>query len=174
MANFKDSPKFSVNDEYYTPKKAWEQIAKYIPKNKVIWEAFGRDTRIHSPKYLKELGFKVLTTKRDFFVENKGDIIVSNPPYDKKEKLKQKVLERLLQIDKPFILIMPTTTIHTKYYRDIFKKQIRNLQLIIPKEKIQFYNLDKSGNMVIKNNCSFYSIYLCYKIYLKKDLVFLS
>ena len=173
MANFKDSPIFRVNDEYYTPKKAWEQIAKYIPKNKVIWEAFGTNPKIHSPKYLKELGFKVLTTRKDFFKENKGEIIVSNPPYDKKEKLKQKVLERLLQIDKPFILIMPTTTLHTKYYREIFKDKLKNVQIIIPKDKIQFYNIDEKGKMVCKNNCSFYSIYLCYKMKYKKDTIFL-
>ena len=67
---------------------------------------------------------------------------------------------------------MPTTTLHTKYYRDIFGENIKDLQLIIPKDKIQFYNLE-NDKMVYKNNCSFYTIYLCYKIGLKKDLTFL-
>ena len=31
---------FDVNDEYFTPKSAWEAIKDYIPKDKVIWEAF--------------------------------------------------------------------------------------------------------------------------------------
>lgn len=173
MANFKDSPIFGINDEYYTPKSAWENISHLIPKNKVIWEAFGTSSKIHSVRYLKELGFKVERTFRDFFKENKGDVVVSNPPYNKREQMKQKVLQRLIEIDKPFILILPTSTIHTKYYRDIFGKNIKHVQLIIPSDKIQFYNLDKHGNMVMKNNCSFYSLYLCYKMNFKKDIIFL-
>ena len=39
MANFKDSPKFAVYDDYYTPKWIWEKIEHLIPKDKVIWEA---------------------------------------------------------------------------------------------------------------------------------------
>ena len=172
MANFKDSPKFQIQDEYYTPKKAWQRIQHLLPKHQVIWEAFGLNPSIHSAKYLRELGFKVVTTDKDFFGENKGDIVVSNPPYNKKEKLKQKVLSRLVALDKPFILIMPTTTIHTKYYRDIFGENIKYLQLLIPDDKIQFYTLDGEGNQHFQNNCSFYSIYLCYKLYLPKDIMF--
>ena len=93
----------SNNDEYYTPKKAWEQIKQFIPKDKIIWEAFGTNPSIHSARYLRELGFNVITTDEDFFEEDKGDIVVSNPPYNKKEKLKQKVLERLVSLNKPFI-----------------------------------------------------------------------
>ena len=171
MANFKDSPTFTNNDEYYTPKSAWEKIQNYIPKDKVIWEAFGTKEGIQSPQFLRELGYKVETTDKDFFQENKGDIVVSNPPYNKKEKLKQKVLARLVELDKPFILIMPTTTIHTKYYRDIFQENIKYLQFLIPDDKIQFYTI-QDGKPHFRNNCSFYSIYLCYKLNLENDIAF--
>ena len=33
-------------DEYMTPPSAWEAIQKYIPKNKVIWEAFYGDGKL--------------------------------------------------------------------------------------------------------------------------------
>ena len=34
---------FINHDDYMTPKTAWNNIKQYIPKNKVIWEAFYGD-----------------------------------------------------------------------------------------------------------------------------------
>ena len=48
MANFKDSPKFQIQDEYYTPKKAWDKIKHVIPPDALLWEAFGLNPSIHS------------------------------------------------------------------------------------------------------------------------------
>ena len=28
------------NDEYYTKKESWADIAQYLPRDKVIWECF--------------------------------------------------------------------------------------------------------------------------------------
>lgn len=28
------------NDEYYTKKESWDDIAQYLPRDKVIWECF--------------------------------------------------------------------------------------------------------------------------------------
>ena len=47
----------SNHDDYMTPKHAWEAIKDYIPRDKVIWEAFYGDGK--SGKYLEELGFSV-------------------------------------------------------------------------------------------------------------------
>ena len=41
--------KLNTNDEYYTPKIAWENIAQYLPKDKVIWESF------YSPHAMKKM-----------------------------------------------------------------------------------------------------------------------
>ena len=56
-------------NEAYTPKSAFESIAKFIPKDKVIWECFtrGNHSKIKSPQYLRDLGFKVIATGEDFF-----------------------------------------------------------------------------------------------------------
>ena len=59
-------------DEYMTPPSAWEAIQKYIPKNKVIWEAFYGDGK--SGDTLRTLGFKVIHDKVDFFENNLGDL----------------------------------------------------------------------------------------------------
>ena len=70
---------FIKHDDYMTPKYAWEWIEDFIPKDKVIWEAFYGDGE--SGKFLSALGFNVIHEETDFFTNNLGDVIVSNPPY---------------------------------------------------------------------------------------------
>tara|TARA_R110000824_G_scaffold36003_1_gene112184 strand:- start:260 stop:451 length:192 start_codon:yes stop_codon:yes gene_type:complete len=55
--NFPQPPKNKC-DDYMTPKSAWEAIDEYIPKDKVIWEAFKGDGK--SGEYLTELGCEVI------------------------------------------------------------------------------------------------------------------
>lgn len=42
MAGFQTKT-FLKHDDYMTPKSAWESILQYIPKDKLIWEAFYGD-----------------------------------------------------------------------------------------------------------------------------------
>ncbi len=52
MANLKDSPKFNIHNDYYTPDSAWKAINHLIPKDKVIWEACMLNSNLsQSPKY---------------------------------------------------------------------------------------------------------------------------
>ena len=77
MAGFQTKT-FSNHDDYMTPKSAWQNIAEYIPKDKQIWEAFYGDGT--SAENLKELGFNVVSEPIDFYKEDRGEIIVTNPP----------------------------------------------------------------------------------------------
>jgi len=61
---------FLKHDDYMTPKYAWENIQKFIPKDKIIWEAFYGDGK--SGNYLKELGFNVIHEPFDFFENDVG------------------------------------------------------------------------------------------------------
>jgi hypothetical protein len=155
---------FQKHDDYMTPKSAWEDIQQFIPKDKVIWEAFYGDGK--SGEYLQELGFNVIHKDVDFFTSDLGDIIVSNPPFSKKKE----VFTRLRELDKPFIVICPAFTISTQYFKNLFKD---NIQLIIPKKRIQF---QKQVNGVVpegwENKCNFECFYYCYKIGLDKDIIF--
>jgi hypothetical protein len=47
----------SGNDHYMTQKSTWDMISMYIPRDKVLWEAFYGDGQ--SGNYLRELGFEV-------------------------------------------------------------------------------------------------------------------
>ena len=60
-----EDAKLDIDNDYMTPKYAWENIAHLIPKDKVIWEAFYGNG--DSGKYLTELGFNTIHEPVDFF-----------------------------------------------------------------------------------------------------------
>jgi hypothetical protein len=163
------SPKtFMKHDDYMTPKYAWENIKQYIPK-KQIWEAFYGDGK--SGEYLRELGFEVIHEPIDFFEEDRGEIIVSNPPFSKSKE----VFERLKELGKPFIVIMPSQKINTGYIRNSFMNTPEPLQIIIPRKRIHFEKLiDGKKPENWKNACGFDCFYYCWKINLPRDIVWLE
>lgn len=163
MAGF-HTKTFLKHDDYMTPKYAWENIQHIIPKDKLLWEAFYGDGK--SGEYLKELGFNVIHNDNDFFENNEGDLVVSNPPFS----LSKEVLTRLVKLNKPFIMILPSSKINTQYVRNLFKNQDDKLQIIIPRKRIQFI---KNGNE-LQNACNFDCFYYCWKINLDRDIIWLD
>lgn len=154
---------FKVYDDYMTPKSAWENIQHLIPRDKVIWEGFYGDGT--SGAHLKDLGFETIHEPIDFFENDLGDIVVSNPPF---AKIKE-ILERLVLLDKPFILIIPSSKINTQYFRTIFKD--KKIQIIIPPRRIQFIKTPIDINN--RQGCNFDCFYYCYKIGLKQDITWI-
>tara|TARA_R110000822_G_C14992209_1_gene459819 strand:+ start:74 stop:553 length:480 start_codon:yes stop_codon:yes gene_type:complete len=159
MANF-NTTGFIKHDDYMTPMSAWENIKEYIPTDKIIWESFYGNGA--SGNNLKELGFNVIHEEVDFFENDLGELIVSNPPFS----LCKEIMNRLYELDKPFILILPSSKINTQYFR---KWKDKKIQIIIPKSRIQFI---KDGNE-LQNKCSFDCFYYCYKINLEDDITWL-
>jgi hypothetical protein len=156
---------FITHDDYMTPKYAWADIAKYIPADKIIWEAFYGSGS--SGRYLTELGFNVIhDPELDFFTENRGEIIVSNPPFS----LIPRILKRLVALDKPFILLMPSSKINTQYFRNILKG---NIQIIVPRKRIQFEKWVDGVPVVLKSSCNFDCFYYCWKWGLESDIVWI-
>ena len=166
MAGF-HTKTFMKHDDYMTPKSAWENIKQFIPTDKVIYEPFYGDGK--SGEYLRQLGFTVIHEPIDFFENDLGDIIVSNPPFSKTKD----ILKRLKDLDKPFILILPSSKIHTSYFREFFDSD-KKLQIIIPRKRIHF---EKHVNGEIpkdwKSDCNFDCFYYCYKMDLKNDITWL-
>jgi len=157
VGGFCGKPKGYNNDEYFTLKSTWELIKDYIPKDKKIWESFKGNGQ--SATYLKELGFDVECYDEDFFNSNHGEIIITNCPFSKKKQ----VLEYIFKLDKPFIMIMPCEVMNYKYLTPFHE----HLQLIIPKKRMKFLK----DNEVVKFNYD--CIFFCWKMSLKKDLIFL-
>ena len=150
------------NDEYYTPKHVWEDILHLLPKDKVIWEAFYGNGQ--SGKDLRSLGLKVIHNDEDFFEHDRGDYCLSNPAFS----IIPKILERLVKLNKPFILIMPASKLNTQYFRKLFKGD-DDLQLIIPKKRIHFITPGIS-----KSSCWFDCNYYCWKMNLPKGINWLE
>ena len=147
---------YVANDEYYTDNGEWDKIKDFIPKDKQLWEAFYGDG--NSSVYLKSLGFNVISQQEDFFQANHGEVVVSNPPFSKKKE----VIQRLVELDKPFILIMPLEVLTYKYTEPIRE----HLQILIPKKRMIFI---KDGTQVKFNyDC----IFFCYKMGFEKDIYY--
>ena len=174
MAGF-HTKTFQKWDDYYTQKSTWEAIKDYIPKDKVIWEAFYGDGT--SAQHLRDLGFKVVSEDIDFYEEERGDIIVTNPPFSDMKN----VFQRLAILDMPFIMILPVSKICTRYYHDWLEDmealhpEIQDqIQLIVPRKRIQF--LKMVNGVVVPNKSSssnFDCYYYCHRINLPKSIIHL-
>jgi hypothetical protein len=155
MSVFNAVPK-NVNDDCVTPIEVWTNIEQYLPKDKIIWCPFF----YNGEHKLKDLGYNIIHQDRDFFTSQPDDydLIVDNPPFSKKKD----ILRRCLELDKPFILIMPTSTLCYQYFK-IYKD---NIQLIIPPKRYNF-------KPELKSSASFETLYFCYKMDLPQDIIFI-
>jgi len=169
MAGF-HTKTFLKHDDYMSPKSAWENIQQFIPKDKVIWEPFYGDGK--SGEYLRELGCKeVIHEKEDFFETDKGEVVITNPPFSNSKA----VVNRLMKLDKPFIIIMPCSKICTSYFRENMKDLDEPIQIIIPRRRIHFDKLvDGKTPKDFINRCNFDCFYYCYKMKLDRDIVWLE
>jgi hypothetical protein len=157
-------------NDYETTKTTWKEIIEYIPSDKLIYEPFYLNGK--SKEYLIELGLKqenIIHVDKDFFDYHKQikfDIIISNPPFDKKKI----ILQELKKIDKPFILLLPIAVITKSYFKKLYKN---NIQILIPKHRTQFNQFDNDKKNNIKSNVYFDCIFVCYKCNFTKDIIYL-
>jgi hypothetical protein len=157
-----------------SPKSVWENIKQFIPENKTIYDPFygngqsGIDLASVLPNN------KIIHESVDFFIYKdiyKYDIIVSNPSFSNYKE----ILKALVVINKPFIVVLPSSKINTQTFRNIFKDSQDNLQIIIPRKRIHFkkiVNGIEPENW--KNGCNFDCFYYCYKLNLQKDITWLE
>jgi len=150
----------NTNDNYCTPKYAWKNISHLLPKDKVIWEPFYFEGT--SGNHLKELGFNVIHENVDFFENNFGDIIVSNPPFSDIPR----ILKRLKEIGKPWVLLMPVQKWGTNYMKEYKDK----MQIVIPWERVNFKSEDETKT----GNCPFDCFYYFYDMNLPQDAILLK
>ena len=162
MANFKDSNKFDVYDDYYTPEWVWEKIKHLVPKDKIIWESCMLNAhKSTSIDIWKKWGYKVVGDKSwDILTCDipECDIIITNPPFE--TEIKKRILKRLIEIDKPFIIIMNNLNTFSNYFQEIM--DLNETQIITPKQKLHY----KKDGEKEKTNTSFYSVFVAYKMQL--------
>ena len=151
------------SDNYATDKIGWDIIKEYIPKDKTLWCPFYCDGK--QKEYLNELGFENVIHKDEDFFENyyENTIVIDNPPFSKFKI----ICERLKLLDQPFILIGFSKIILMKWFQRLFKEE---LQIIIPFKRPTFTHLVNPK----KGYTPPYGVqYYCYKMNLKKDLIFI-
>jgi hypothetical protein len=157
FTNDKDS------DNYATDKLGWEIIQQYIPKDKKIWAPFYCDGK--QKEYFEEMGYNIIHEDKDFFKYTpEYDIIIDNIPFSKWKS----VCKRLKELGKPFIIITFPKLILLKGFTNLFKN---DLQIIIPTKRPTFTHLT---NPKIGYTPPFGNWYMCYKMNLTKDLIFLD
>ena len=147
-------------DEIYTPKYAINPLLPFLNKEWKIWEcAWGKGALAD---HFKEEGFDVIGGE-DFMNEEKEcDIIITNPPYSKKDEF----LKRAFEIGKSFAFLLPLTALEGIKRGELYFKY--GIQLIIPNRRINFVMPNKQGG------AWFQIAWFCYKLNLPKDLMFVE
>ena len=153
-------------DELYTPREAVECIVDYIPVNvKAIWEC----TAIQNSEIvnvLREKGYTVVTSHiqdgLNFFdyEPQHYDLIITNPPYS----LKDRFLERAFSLGKPFMMLLPITTLEGKKRSELFRKN--GIQVLIPNKRFNFIK-EKKGSW-------FQTSWFTFGLGLERDLNYLE
>lgn len=100
---------------------------------------------------------------QDFFefAPNDFDIIVSNPPFTKKDE----VLKRLYELEKPFAILLPLNSLQGVSRYEYFKQGI---QLLSFDKRIAFHSPDNMEEY--RKGSSFATAYFCHDI-LPRDLI---
>lgn len=153
-------------DETYTPFYAVEPILKYVPKDKIIWCPFDEEWSAYYQLF-RERGYPVvrgsLAEGQDFFTyePDRWDIIVSNPPFSKKDR----ILERLYNFGKPFAVLLPLTTLQGQKRFEFLKNGV---QILAFDKRICYYR--KENYAACSTSCSFPSVYFCRDL-LPKSLI---
>jgi hypothetical protein len=129
-----------------------------------VWECTAvKESKI--VKVLRENGYTVIPTHIkdgfDFlkFEPADYDIIISNPPYS----IKDKFLNRAFNIGKPFMFLLPITTLEGVERNEMFRRN--RIQLLIPDKRFSFSPKKKSGSW-------FQTSWFTYGLGLEKDLNF--
>tara|TARA_R110000824_G_scaffold98476_1_gene234976 strand:- start:33 stop:551 length:519 start_codon:yes stop_codon:yes gene_type:complete len=165
MVNLKCNQILNIYDDFYTRKKTWEQITPFIDKDLTIYEFCLLNSNEQSKKYFQELGYNVIGNRtidflKDNVEEDHADILISNIPFS--SDIKIKILKKLVELDKPFIIIMNHMNTFTRYFKEIFKN--KDIYYITPSTKIHYDKYENGILQETKNKTSFYSIYVCYKV----------
>lgn len=154
------------DNELYTPFYAVEHIIKYLPKDKTIWLPFDEEWSAFNQR-LTEKGFSIvrssLSDGKDFFTyePEQWDLIVSNPPFS----IKDKVIERLYGLNKPFAVLLPLATLQGKTRYEYFKQGI---QILSFDARICYHT--KNNKIETQKGTPFATAYFCRDL-LPRDLI---
>lgn len=128
-------------DEYYTPDYVVEILLPYLKQTeiKTIWCPCDKE---HSEyvKVLSKNGYNVIYTHIDDGYDilthepnEHYDAIITNPPFS----IKNQVFERVIELNKPFALLMSATSIQSASFINILSKS-NDLKFILFDKRISY------------------------------------
>ena len=112
------------DDDYETPSDILTNLLPYLEKDKIIYDPFYCNGTII--KEWKKLDYICINEKKDAFDREHPnfDYLISNIPFSCKEKC----IELGIQLNKPFIMLMPIDALGSKWINKYWDK----LQFVIP------------------------------------------
>ena len=121
-------------DHYETPVWAWKELLLAVPslRRQLLWDPFfcKGATSLHWSS-LKVPRF--VCSRGDFFrqMQSESDaVIVTNPPFS----TKQLVLDVLVSRGKPFVVLLRTSVLFTKWFRLL----VPVFKLVLPSKQVDF------------------------------------
>ena len=170
MTDFSANVKSSINgDEYYSPQNVVDMIVPYIARGdyRTIWCPFDK-AESNFVITFQNKGYAVhyghIETGQDFFdyKEPQGDIVVTNPPFSKRDA----IFQRLFELDVPFALVINFNGLFDSRRRaDLFRKF--GVELLVPRGRMKFFHQVR-GQL---NSPNFQSVYVCHRL-LGSQIVF--
>lgn len=171
------------SDNWNTPKAEFEKLVPFVRKyaqengieNLVIWDPFYNADGGTANKYLNEIFPDATIIHADEWVDlddphipinaQEANLIITNPPYSKKNKLI--TTKWMKSLGLPFMSLMPMETTMLKCMRPILKDE---LQLVIPNGRICF----EGPNGVKTGSAPLGTVWFCFGMHLEKALNFLD
>jgi hypothetical protein len=136
--------KKGMSDDFQTPAIAIKPLLKYLKKELVIWDCAcgnGNLTNAFTKEgytiYNTDIKYGIDFLKSDNIHIDIDSCIVTNPPYS----LKNEFLLKCYELNKPFALLLPLTTLETKKRQDLFKKH--GIEIILLDKRINFETPNK-------------------------------
>jgi len=158
-------PKLHNFNEMFTPPEALDYIEKFLPKDKVYWEAcYGQG---HMAKELIKRGFKVVGKNTiDCLIEepkDNWDIWITNPPFNGNKKF----IKRAIELGKPFIFLIRLEHLGGVEAMRLLKDL--DFKIIIPEKRINYITPKMMAGEKVGGSL-FHSIFLTYGIDLPKQI----
>ena len=110
------TPKLSVvkcmvkHDDYMTPFSAWEDVSFLHPSPPHPLGSLLRRRHVWCPP--DQARFRCHPRGRRLLQHDLGECVVTNPPFSELPR----VLARLRELGKPFVVIIPCSTLTTRYF----------------------------------------------------------
>ena len=165
------SMKLEVYDNYATTPDSWKLIAHLLPKGAVVWEAAYLENS-PGPDGLSALGLDVIHDQIDFLSQEPArpyDFIVTNPPFSNKGVW----IKRAIALKKPFIFLMPFSSLSTRGFVDEYADD-PNMQVLLTRRRLSFLKFD--GGVMAPNEeqllCPFDTAFYCYRFNLPSKIDF--